>query len=182
MKILSLIIALQFIIMPTVMAQSKQKVKSSLTLNDLSVKEIVLPSELQDLRKTSGSIYYNQSLKGKVLIPVHVWGQVSKPGLHFIPAETSFINALSMAGGPRDASKLDNVKLIRKYKESIKTREFDLTEGGNSEAYYYELRPNDTIFIERSTFFEDRAYYTTLVSVFVSLLSAFIVYNEVQKR
>ena len=178
MKILSLIIALQFVLTPAVIAQAKNNIQ----MTDLSIKEFVLPSELQDIRKSSGSIFYNKSIKGKVLIPVHIWGQVANPGLHFVPAETTFISALSMAGGPRNNSKLDNVKLIRKFSKTITSKEFDLTQGGNDEAYFYELKPNDAIFIERSSFYEDRAYYTTLVSVFVSLLSAFIVYNEVQKR
>lgn len=147
----------------------------------LSVKELVLPSETKDILKRSGSIYYNQSVKGKVLVPVNYWGEVTMSGLHYLPAETNFVSGLSMAGGPSSISKLDNIKLIRKNSGKITIKEFDLSEGGDAEAYAYELKPHDTIFVEKSTYFENRAYYTTLVSVFVSLVSGIVIYNQTRK-
>lgn len=157
------------------LAQTRQKFPA------VSVKELILPSEVQNLPKRSGSVYYNQSVKGKVLVPVNYWGQVTLSGLHFVPAETNLIQGLSMAGGPNGTSKLSNVKLIRKNGKKITIKEFNLTEGGNADAYAYKLQPHDTIFVERSSYFEDRAYYTTLVSVFVSLLSGIIIFNQTQK-
>lgn len=148
----------------------------------LSVKELVLPSETKDILKRSGSIYYNQSVKGKVLVPVNYWGEVTMSGLHYLPAETNFVSGLSIAGGPKSNSSLDNIKLIRKSDGKITVKEFDLSDGGDAEAYSFELKPHDTIFVERSTYFEDRSYYTTLVSVFVSLLSGIVIYNETRKN
>jgi len=147
----------------------------------VSVKELVLPSEVRELPKRSGSVYYNQSVKGKVLVPVNYWGQVTLSGLHFVPAETNLIEGLSMAGGPSAHSKLNNVKLIRKNGKKITIKKFNLTEGGNTDAYNYKLQPHDTIFVEKSTYYENRAYYTTLVSVLVSLVSGIVIFNQTQK-
>lgn len=163
-------------------AQGKEETKNSLDLQDLNLKEIVLPSEVEQIPKMSGSVYYNKSTKGKVLIPVNYWGQVSKAGLHFIPAETNFISGLSMAGGPSTNSKLDNIKLIRKTDDGIKIKEFDLTEGGDTDSYMFKLQPNDTVFVERSTYYEDRSYYTSLVSVFVTLLSGYVIYQQIDQQ
>lgn len=174
--IFSVTIIVNLLLTPLSFAQTK------LDLNDLSFKEIILPSEVEKMQKFAGAVYYNKSSKGKVLIPVHVWGQVSKPGLHFIPAQTSFISGLSMAGGPRDFSRLDNIKLIRKKDKDIDTLEFDLSTGGSQDAYFFSLKPNDTIFVERSTYYEDRAYYTSLISVFVTVLSGFVLYNQYQNQ
>ena len=172
-KVTSLLLATAFVL-PS-FAQTGANSKS------LSVKELVLPSETKDLLKKSGSVYYNQSVKGKVLVPVNYWGEVTLSGLHFLPAETNFVSGLSIAGGPSANSSLDNIKLIRKDQGKITVKEFDLSDGGDSEAYSFELKPHDTIFVEKSTYYEDRSYYTSLISVFVSLLSGVIIYNETRK-
>jgi hypothetical protein len=170
------LIITQLLLSNIALAQTKS------TTTQFNVKEIVLPSEVEQVQKLSGSVYYNKSTKGKVLIPVNYWGQVSRPGLHFIPAETNFITGLSMAGGPSTQSKLENIKLIRKGQDGLKIKSFDLTEGGSEEAYRYKLQQHDTVFVERSTFYEDRSYYTGLISVFVTVLSGYVLYEQVQKN
>jgi hypothetical protein len=177
MKLVSTILAFQLFISSFAWGQKK-----NLELKDLSVRQVVLPSEVQGMTKRAGAIYYNKSVKGKVLIPVNVWGYVTTPGLHFVPAETSFIEALSMAGGPRENSNLENVRLIRKDKTDTITKTFNLESGGSKEAYLYRLEANDTIFVERSSYYEERAYYTSLVSVFVSILTGIFVVNQIQNQ
>lgn len=159
-----------------VFAQSKTTVK------DLSLREIVLPSELTNLPKQPGAVFYNQSTKSKVLIPVNFWGEINRSGLHFIPAETSLISGLSMAGGASSLSRLDNIRLIRRVDNKVETKEFNLSKGGDELAYLEQLRPGDTIFVDRNTYREDRVFYTTLVTVAISVLSTWLLYEQINKN
>lgn len=145
------------------------------------IKRLVLPSEVTNLGKTRGSIYYSPSVKGKVLIPVHIWGEVAKSGLHYVPVGTTLINGLSLAGGPKNAGNLDGVKLTRKNGNEIIEKSFDLSEGGDIKSYKMELLPGDTVFIPRDEFLENRAYYTSLVGVIATILSSILLYRQVKQ-
>jgi len=72
--------------------------------SEYNIRELALPSEVDNLGKKGGSIYYSPSVKGKVLIPVHIWGEIRNSGLHFIPLDTNLLNGLSLAGGPTSSS------------------------------------------------------------------------------
>lgn len=147
-----------------------------------NLRELVLPSEVKTIGKSSGSIFYSPSVKGKVLIPVHFWGEVSKSGLHFLPIDTNFINGLSLAGGPTAGADLEIIKLTRKSeKGEYKSQFFDLSKGGSSLAHEFKLKPDDTVFIKTSRFYEDRSYYTSLTGVIATVLSSIILYREVRK-
>lgn len=171
-----------FIIFSVLFNSSFALAQSAKSAADLSLREMVLPSELTNLPKQPGAVYYNQSTKGKVLIPVNFWGEINRSGLHFIPAETTLISGLSMAGGASSSSRLDNIKLIRRSNGKVEFRQFDLTEGGEELAYLEQLKPGDTIFIDRDTYHEDRNFYTTLVTVALSVLSTWILYEQINKR
>tara|TARA_R110000868_G_scaffold132380_2_gene343150 strand:- start:81987 stop:82547 length:561 start_codon:yes stop_codon:yes gene_type:complete len=163
----------------SVYAKSNKKGSSA---SDVNIRQIVLPSELTNLPKMPGAVYYNQSTKGKVLVPVNFWGEINRSGLHFIPVETNLISGLSMAGGASSMSRLDNIKLIRQNSDNVKVTEFDLSDGGDKLAYLEQLQPGDTIFVERDTSREDRVFYTTLVTVAVSVLSTWLLYEQINKN
>lgn len=155
---------------------SSEKIKS-----DLSLQDIALPSEVKEIGKQQGAIYYNTSIKNKALIPTHFWGEVQKPGLHFIPTDTSLIKGLSMAGGVNGNAKLEEVKLSR-LDESGKLKEytFDLAEGGNQDSFQFKIEPGDTIFIQKDTFYENRAYYTGLIGIAISIISTFFIVSKIK--
>ena len=159
-------------------AWAKKTKKKSLEYN---LRELVLPSEVQKMGKTSGSIFYSPTIKGKVLIPVHFWGEVTKSGLHFVPIDSTLINALSLAGGPTGKANLEEIKLTRRSGSGkVDTTMFDLSEGGEGKTLEFKMKPDDTIFIKKSTFSEDRAYYTSLTGVIATVLSSILLYREVQ--
>lgn len=150
--------------------------KSKFNLNELA-----LPSEVTKLPKRSGSMYYSPSIKDKVLIPVHFWGEVRNSGLHYVPVGTTLVNGLSLAGGPNDRAILSEIKLTRTDGDEIKSKLFDLEDGGTKEAYYEKLKPGDTIFLKKSNFHQDRAYYTSLIGVISTILSSILIYREVKR-
>ena len=147
-----------------------------------NLKKLVMPSEVGGLGKSGGAIYYSPSVKDKVLIPVHMWGSIGKAGLHFVPIDTPFINGLSLAGGPLATAKLSNIKLQRRENGELKSYDFDLTSGGEKEAFDMTLKPGDTIFVEKSDYIADRAYYTSLISIGATILSAILLFRQVRRR
>lgn len=161
------------VISPCVLAQGPD---AKINLQDLA-----LPSDTEGIRKEGSSIYFALPSKGKILIPVHIWGEVNKAGLHYIPSETDVVKALSLAGGPRTSAKLDNVKVTRVENDTTKEIKFDLSEGGNKDAYQSKLNPGDTIFIEKNYFYENRIYYTSLFGVLATLVTAYVLYNRMEK-
>ncbi len=172
------LIILQFIYSPLAMAKVQKKNSRN---QQFDIRKIVLPSEISNLGKTRGSIYYSPSVKGKVLIPVHFWGEVSKSGLHYVPVGTTLINGLSLAGGPKSSGNLDEVKLTREANNHIEEQKFDLSQGGDILSYKTELLPGDTIFIPKDDFKENRLYYTSLVGVIATILSSILLYRQVKE-
>lgn len=162
----------------SVFAKSNKKSDST----QLNLKEFALPSEVEGVLKTSGTVFYSPVVKGKVLIPIHIWGEVQKPGLHFIPIGATLIDGLSMAGGLTSNAVEDSIRLTNQDGEKLNSRYFDLSEGGDNEAFLTELRPRDTIFAERSTFREDRNYYTSLIGVVATILSSILILDQIKKN
>lgn len=162
-----------------VFAQSKKKSDTV----DYDLSRLALPSETKGIGKAAGSVYYSPSIKGKVLIPVHFWGYFQRPGLHFVPVESSLLEGISYAGGPNPQARIDNVKLMRKNEKSGFDNEFyDLEKGGNNQAALKTLRPGDMVFVEKDFWQENRNYYTSLVGVVATVLSSILLYREVRKN
>ena len=51
--------------------------------------------------------------EGELLIKVNIWGRVRQPGQYFVPSNTDLITLISVAGGPAEKSRLDNVRIVR---------------------------------------------------------------------
>lgn len=142
--------------------------------------QLAYPSEVQNLGKQTGSVYYSAPIKNKALMPTHMWGEVSKGGMHFIPVDSTLIKGLSYAGGASSSAKLDNVKVIRDEEGKLNTYTFDMEDGGDNNAHQFVLHPGDTIYVSRNRYFENRAYYTSLIGVIISVLSGILIYRQVK--
>lgn len=147
---------------------------------DVNLRDIVLPSQVKDIKKASGSVYYGTSPKSGALMPVHIWGEVKKSGLYYIPVNSTLIQGLSLAGGTTPNSNLSEIKVKREKDGAIEEQELDLSEGGNNGSYHYQLKAGDTIFIGKDTHMQDRAFYTSLISVFFTLLSSIVLLKEIK--
>lgn len=147
----------------------------------VNLRDLALPSEFEGIKKESGAVYYSGTSKGKALIPVNVWGEVNKAGLHYLPIDTDLVLGLSLAGGPKSTAELSKIKVTRNTKDQITEYKFDLSEGGTPEAYKLKLEPGDTVFIEREYFYENRAYYTSIVGVVATILSSILLYRQVKR-
>ena len=150
--------------------------------DSIDLQDLALPTEVKDLGKSSGAVYYSATTKNKTLMPVHFWGEVGKPGLHFIPVDSKLVKGLSFAGGGSSSAKLDEVIVNRVEQGKVKRYEFDLVDGGKIEAHEYMLRPGDTVFIEKDRFVENRAYYTGLIAVASTILSSLLILKRLEEK
>jgi len=76
---------------------------------------------LEEILKT-GVNYYNYADKDKVNIEVIVWGGIKNPGKYLIPAGTTVIDLITLAGGPVSEETIEFVKLIRMKNDSLNTQ------------------------------------------------------------
>lgn len=105
--------------------------------------------------------------ENQLLMQVNVWGRVEKPGQYFVPSDTDLITLISVAGGPADKSRLDNVRVVRaggedseviqvNIKKFLKTGDRDLIP---------DLRPQDTIIVSGSMWY----LFSSVISVVAQL-------------
>lgn len=59
------------------------------------------------------SDYYQIGPDERLLITVHILGEVGKPGEYLVPDDTNLLELISKAGGPTEFSNLSNVKITR---------------------------------------------------------------------
>ncbi len=154
--------------------------KTKMDSTNYNIRELALPSEVGNISKKAGAIYYSPSVKGKVLIPVHFWGQIKNTGLHFVPVDTNLINGLSLAGGPSALAEFDEVYVTTKRSGKREKLTFDISEGGAIDIEDFKLQPGDTVFVPQDNFYRDRSYYTSLTGVVVTVLSSILLYRQVR--
>lgn len=146
----------------------------------IELQDLALPTELKDIGKNTGAVFYSPTSKNKTLMPVHFWGEVGKPGLHFIPIDSKLVKGISFAGGGTGVAKLDDVVVNRVVDGKVKRFDFNLQEGGDIKAHEYTLKPGDTVFIEKDRYYENRAYYTSLIGVAVSIISGLFILKRLE--
>lgn len=87
--------------------------------NGQDVKERIGTDELMK----TGINYYNYSDKDKVNFEVSVWGYVKSPGKYLIPKGTSFIDLISLCGGPLVEAKLEDVRIVRLKNDTLNVKD-----------------------------------------------------------
>lgn len=144
----------------------------------LELNELVLPTDVTNLQKKTGSIYYSKSVKNTVLVPANFWGEVRTAGLHFIPEGTSLIKGLSLAGGPTGQADIEDVQVTREVNGETIRVEFDLSGGGEMDAHNFKLQHGDVVFVEKDHFQDNRIFYTALISVLATLVSTVTIFKQ----
>ncbi|MDR3627826.1 MAG: SLBB domain-containing protein, partial [Ignavibacteriaceae bacterium] len=79
---------------------------------------VQLGSSLNQLRQAPQGGFFDYSDPQAVNIKVAVWGWVKYPGRYVIPSYSSINDLISYAGGPTDAARMENIRLMRLNKDS----------------------------------------------------------------
>ena len=77
--------------------------------------------------------------------------------------------------------KLDSVIVSRPEDGKNNEYKFNLAGGGDAKAHSFKLKAGDTVFVKKERFYSNRAYYTSMIGVIVTLLSGILVYRQVAK-
>jgi hypothetical protein len=146
-----------------------------------------LGGDINSLRQNSQGGFYDYSDPQAVNIKVAVWGWVKFPGKYIIPTYSTVNDLLSYAGGPTDAARLENLRLMRMNADSSQTiinikysdlmMDLESRSLGKSPA----LQPNDVLLAigEPRNYFRD--YFSmalSVVSVIVSVATLIVVYTR----
>lgn len=120
---------------------------------------LMLPLQLaaQDLQVSPAQDRAAQFYLGErnaIHITVNVWGQVRLPGQYHIPSGTDLLTLVSAAGGPTENSRLDNVRIVRRYNQREEIIEVDVRRyiKTGDVSLIPELNPGDTILVSGSVF------------------------------
>lgn len=122
----------------------------------------ILPPEA--VPPLSGAEYYPPSADKKLLIAVNIWGEVPKPGVYYVPVNSSTRYTLSLAGGPGGLAKMPDVK---KVSADGSAKYIDLLTEGNQ----IPVSHNDTIVVERSWVRADLAPALGILSTLLGIIS-----------
>ncbi len=97
---------------------------------------------------------YYLGARNAIHITINVWGQVLKPGQYHVPSGTDLLTLLSAAGGPTDRSRVDNVRIVRRYNQREEILEVDVRRylKTGDVSLIPELNPGDTIVVSGSVF------------------------------
>jgi hypothetical protein len=102
---------------------------------------------------------------GILRIYVNVWGHVENPGTYLIFDGANIIDILSLAGGPKDGSNLNKIKIVSKNNEDEKILNFKEM---SQNIQKFKIEPFDTIVIEQTAFSklnENSRLYTILLQL-----------------
>jgi hypothetical protein len=138
-----------------------------------------------------GINYYNYADKDKVNFEVSVWGYVRNPGKYLIPNGTSFIDLISLCGGPLSEAKLEDIRIVRQKNDTLDVKEDKIIRLNYKDFLWEEkisnvkkqnpiVNPGDVILIPGGPKYSFKDYLgiiltgiTTLTSVAVLLVTIF---------
>ncbi|APF19841.1 polysaccharide biosynthesis/export family protein [Caldithrix abyssi] len=119
---------------------------------------------------TGKSVNYYYAKPGDITITVSLWGFVQKPGLYEVASSTNLIELLSLAGGPGTYADLDDVQIIRSYKDKNgKTYKKELTINLKKMLSLSEeqirLQPGDVIYVNHTNWYTIKEAFSLTSSV-----------------
>ncbi|HKJ81749.1 MAG TPA: SLBB domain-containing protein [Ignavibacteriaceae bacterium] len=138
--------------------------------------DVQIGSSMNQLRIPSAGGFFDYSDPSTVNIKVAVWGFVKYPGKYIIPSYSNVNDLLSYAGGPEDAARLQEMRIIRTNADSSQTIIpldykdilFNLNVKNNPQAPL--LHAGDVLMVTG----EPRLYFKDYLSIGLSVVSTLI--------
>jgi hypothetical protein len=109
----------------------------------------------------------------QLLIEVHVWGEVNKPGSYQVPDGSTMLDVMSAAGGPTQYAALSRVRLSHPPGQSPRIQTVDLNRYLTREQAVLPpvLKPGDAVLVPRNArfFWKDAVALIADVAVIVNV-------------
>lgn len=96
----------------------------------------------------------------RLLITVHIWGEVRNPGGYLVPDDTDILELISKAGGPTEFSNLSNVKITRGLTELANIKQFSrkMTGTDSSKDLHYKKYNKQVVKVDLKKLLDKEKY------------------------
>ena len=133
---------------PTYLVDSENNIDFPI-LGKINTEGKTLVEFKDELSNRLKSYIINPSISAKITnYKVTVLGEVNKPGQYVIPdGQTTFLNALALAGDLTMFGKRDDVLLVRNEDGEITKQRIDLRDANFINSPYFQLKQGDVIYV-----------------------------------
>jgi protein involved in polysaccharide export with SLBB domain len=109
----------------------------------------------------------------RLLIEVHVWGEVNSPGMYRVPDGSTVLDLISKAGGPTQYAALSRIKLSRNDGPKRQNQKINIDKylDSTQDVDIPVLKPGDTVMIPRNArfFWKDAISFVADLAVIVNV-------------
>ena len=138
-------------------------------LGEVSVLGRTLNAVNQELNRKYGAflpgLKVNLSLDKQAGSMLYVFGEVNNPGAFQMQKPITALEAVSLAGGYKSSAKLEQVVALRRSQGQVQARRIDLVKALTLQDQQYFLRPDDVLFIPKSTLYANSEIATQLAEI-----------------
>ena len=120
------------------------------------------------------SLYKDPHLSVNALFRINILGEVRNPGFYYVSDSEKFTAILAFAGGTTETADLDNIKLIRNYKE-IEINVQDVIREGST-ATDFGLQSGDQVFVPRNWWADNSGWVTIAISAVAVIVTAYAIF------
>jgi polysaccharide biosynthesis/export protein len=149
------------------------------TIGELQVKNMTL-SEVENMIQSTVDQYLNNATVSVKLVSfkVSVLGEVNNPGQHYIfNGQANILEALALSGDLTRNGNRRNVKLIRQTPEGSQVVLLDLTDPNLIESEFFNMQPNDVLYIEPAKAHTRRINLELMSLVFSGITTVVLLVN-----
>ena len=122
------------------------------------------------------SLYKNPHLSVNALFRINILGEVVHPGFYYVSDAEKFTAILAYAGGTKDAADLEDIKLIRNFKQIDIDVETIIKQG--STATDFGLQSGDQIFVPRRWWVDNAVVVSFLFALTGLLLTIYLIFIQ----
>lgn len=120
----------------------------------------------------SGTTYDNRMMEVKLI------GEVQKPGVHLLPANSKFTNLLSYAGGPTINADVSNITIKRRSGKGYKNIKLDFEEFMQNDQNDLLLKPNDLVYVQKQEELISSRTLTIVATLLGIVVSGFVIEDK----
>ena len=109
----------------------------------------------------------------RLLIEVHVWGEVTRPGLYRVPDGSTILDVISAAGGPTGFASLSRVRLTHPPGAKPRSLKVNLDQyvSGTNQSELPVIKPGDMVTVPRNArfFWKDAIQLLADIAIIVNV-------------
>lgn len=120
------------------------------------------------------SLYKDPQLSVNALFKINILGEVKNPGFYYVSDSDKFTALLAYAGGATEAADLNDIKLIRNFKQIDISVETIIQEGNT--ASDIQLQSGDQVFVPRTWWADNVVWVTVAISAAALIATTYAIF------